>query len=183
MSTTYLYFLVGTGHLDGYFKIGISIRPYTRQLMLAQNFDLERSLKIGYTKEQARENERWLHGHFAKHRVHLVAPEGSVRNLQGYTEWFNMDCFDEAVEILKFNESITCIEKIERQHRKLNVEIPEDLFHKIKLAAIYRSTTIGRDIVALLEEYYSGKIPDQQRQSDIIASLNESKKFGKKMSE
>jgi hypothetical protein len=141
--------------------------------MLAQNFDLERSLKIGYTKDQARSNERWLHDYFAKHRVHLVTPEGSVRNLQGYTEWFKMDCFDDAVEILKCNESITGIEKIERQHRKLNVEIPEELFWKIKVAASYRDSRINKDIVSLLEDYYGGKTVDQQRQSDIIAAIEE----------
>lgn len=156
MKIAYLYFLVGSGGHEGFFKIGISARPFVRQGQLKQSFNLEKSFCLGYSSKTARENERWFHNHFASYQVGAA----SIGNAAGNTEWFRMECFDSAVEVIEYNEgfdghkSETGVLKIEKEHCRMNIEVPTDLYMKIKLASIENRSTVQSDVLGLLKEHY-----------------------------
>lgn len=148
MKITYLYFLVGTDNLEGYFKIGISMRPDVRCSQMNQPIDFDRSVISGYEQKQARENERWLHNHFRNKRY-------KIGNRPGDTEWFSMDCFDEAIEILEVNESITGIQKLVMRTARMSFNLPEELHRKFKTKAIQRDIGMGDLLREFVEKYCS----------------------------
>lgn len=161
MELTYLYYLVGTGPLAGHFKIGMSSRPYARQWNLRQDFDFERSLKVGYPREQAIEKERALHRHFDQHRVELVRRPGQVNNADGYTEWFSMDCFAEATQLMKGEGAVTAIEKIEKDQYRMTFDLDKDIHRSFKIATLQRDETMGDVLRRFIVQYVTetGKLP------------------------
>lgn len=149
MKPTYVYFLVGKGEQSGYFKIGQSADPYSRQGGLLQEIDLDRSVCVGYKDDEAKENERWLHAYFADFRIcrSVIGPGG------GCTEWFSMECFDDAVEILEANPGSTGVVKIEQRSKRINADIPESQYIAFKVKAFGEGKTITQVMTELLQKY------------------------------
>lgn len=160
MKPTYVYFLVGKNDHSGYFKIGLSADPYSRQGGLQQEVDLERSVCVGYKAEEARENERWLHTYFADFRICRSA----IGNGGGCTEWFAMECFDDAVEILEANPGATGVIKIEQLSKRLTVELAESQYIAFRSSAFREGKTIKQVVMELIQGYLDdGR--DDERQS------------------
>lgn len=149
MKPTYLYLMVGAGRHDGMFKIGISIDPYARQRRIGQEFDLKRSIRLGYRpKKIARQIEALLHAHFAEYRADLE----KVVDMDGYTEWFKMDCFDDAIKIIEQFEnhpdfaSVTGISEIQQATRGKFIELPDDVYFALKEFSLSESRRLGRRV-------------------------------------
>lgn len=149
MKPTYVYFLAGKNDHADFFKIGLSINPFGRQSGLDQEIDLDRSVCVGYTPAEARENEKWLHSHFANFRIH--SDEIGSRN--GCTEWFSMECFDHGVEILKMNPGMTGLQSISRKVARMNVDISGELHLALKLRAIKERKSIKELVLGLITNY------------------------------
>lgn len=87
-----LYLLVSED--GGSFKIGISNNVSSRIATLkgnGNNFDLERSVIFVSNEVRMKSVERTLHFLFQEHNLEIGA------NFDGYTEWFDISCFDAVV--------------------------------------------------------------------------------------
>jgi len=96
------------------FKIGKSDNVYNRYNTLRKNwgeFDLEKSWQIKCKKKQVHSVEKILHFIFDKWNIKLT------EQLDGYTEWFDVACMDEVIDLLKHmikhNDTIQLVEGIE----------------------------------------------------------------------
>lgn len=147
--TAFIYLLVGVDDHAGMFKIGFSINPDVRRGQLAQSFDMQKSVCVEYEIDQARKNESWLHQHFAPHSI---KPE-VFQNAIGKTEWFDMTCFDEAIAILEYNESISGIKPIVKRTVRLNVDIPASVYKALKLDAVEQGRTISEITTEMIYKY------------------------------
>ena len=84
---SFLYLLVAADRSA--FKIGVSINPTQRMSDLPEDFDRQRSVQFKCDEREVYKVEKTLHFLFRKNRTEKSFGDG-------YTEWFSIDCFDEA---------------------------------------------------------------------------------------
>jgi len=89
----YIYFLINKN--QPVFKIGVSVNTNQRMKQLGGDFDLEKSFYIEC--EEAFVVEKILHRVFRKHNVVFT-------NKEGFTEWFDVSCFEAVVEFINKNK-------------------------------------------------------------------------------
>jgi T5orf172 domain len=106
-----LYLLVDSGH--DRFKIGVATDWMRRYLSLKNawgEFDLAQSCLVAGEASEIRRLERTLHFLFDRWRV-----EG-LEELDGYTEWFKMECYGQVREMIEGIDHL-------RSHSKLAVTV------------------------------------------------------------
>lgn len=95
-NNSFVYLLLST---DGNkFKIGKADNVHSRYTTLKRHwgeFDLEKSMQIKCDKKQVHNLEKTLHFIFDNYNIELPS------NSDGYTEWFDSDCFEDVTDLLK----------------------------------------------------------------------------------
>lgn len=150
MNISFVYFLVDADASCNRFKIGVSICPSLRHKQLSHTFDFEKSIQIGYDAKDVYKAEGFLHRYFRNYRIN---PD-DVGACVGRTEWFDLDCFAEAVELVHMYESRTPPGPIDEiSFALLNVKIPRAVHRVFKTRAAEENRTIQEMILELMTHY------------------------------
>ena len=123
---SYVYLLLST---DGEkFKIGKADNVYSRYATLKKywgGFNLKKSMQIKCDKKQVHNLEKILHFVFDNYNINLPS------DFDGYTEWFDSNCFEDAVDLLKDiawkipDNRIQIIEGIKQHYKKRENKVKE----------------------------------------------------------
>jgi len=87
----FLYILVSQD--GGLCKIGISIDPLQRSILLNQSFHYEKSIMVDFPFKTAISTEKFLHSLLSKFSV-------TMEKMDGYTEWFKIDAMKLAIDFV-----------------------------------------------------------------------------------
>lgn len=115
----YIYLLVDPDAARHRFKIGMSFMPGARANAVCGAFCRERSFQVGYEKDDARLGEAILHKRFAAYRLPVT------ESRDGKTEWFSLDCYEEAASIVRGGRYVVPPELLDSLHvHHLTVSLP-----------------------------------------------------------